>query len=650
MATPNTSAAILFKKVFKGNGVRRFSAKHGIYLRALSSIKTEEEFLRLCDRVTSSSDALNSSFYKSWEEVKKRTKQEKLFDRITHYISTYGSDFLEEPYIPIQQSVLPMEEKPVEIMNLIPVSPEEMLELCKTLTHSGIALSEDTLNHLKTILFSSYMKDMVNAEFVKEVKNRELKALLMIKFNIAPSDYQEFLSMYIYLLTGKTLVIKDRETITAIKESSYNPLPLMESFGFTNIAKYFLSDKKFFLPLKQRDDRALNKAINKIRKLSKTFHTKKTIPLLQQVTKVRLEEDALLEYGKDKVFQILRARQAIDQMLVYLEEGTVKKSFKIRNGKTFVKRERKLPTKQPIPHFHLMLLRNRRMIDAWLMNNYNFAGRTFYIPRNIEYNLPTSEKSYIGNIPYGTTLYLDDLEKNSLIMGVQWFQDEGAKDLDFSCIGMDGEKVGWNTLSEKHFHFSGDMTTAPREKGGATEFVMSKPFASDETFAYLAYCNLYSSYVSGDYSYRFLFALRDNNLEAYKKANNRFDAKEKALSILGGSKIVMETKITLPHNQPQIAFGTYRVDEGHARFIFGTSNIGGGRVSYLSKDTKELQIVEELSLNAHTGFRVSNFIELCGGEVIREEPISSDQFREGVEYTSLAPEALTKTSFIELLK
>jgi hypothetical protein len=90
---------------------------------------------------------------------------------------------------------------------------------------------------------------------------------------------------------------------------------------------------------------------------------------------------------------------------------------------------------------------------------------------NIVLALPTSEKNFIGNIPMGS--YIDFKGKDAII-GINWREADGARDLDLSLIDMDGNKIGWNSYWNKNdILYSGDMTRANPE---ATECITSKYF------------------------------------------------------------------------------------------------------------------------------------------------------------------------------
>ena len=72
-------------------------------------------------------------------------------------------------------------------------------------------------------------------------------------------------------------------------------------------------------------------------------------------------------------------------------------------------------------------------------SKYSLNGKSFYLPSDVKYALPTSEKMFVGNIPTGTKFLGDNLA-----VGIYWENEWGATDLDLSAINIDG-KVGWNS-------------------------------------------------------------------------------------------------------------------------------------------------------------------------------------------------------------
>ena len=84
---------------------------------------------------------------------------------------------------------------------------------------------------------------------------------------------------------------------------------------------------------------------------------------------------------------------------------------------------------------------------------------------------PSSEKSYIGNFPFGTRLRLS--EHN--VLGIYWRNEWGTRVFDLSFMDCEGEIVSWRGAywggrdeAARDVVYSGDMTNADPE---ATELL-----------------------------------------------------------------------------------------------------------------------------------------------------------------------------------
>jgi len=107
----------------------------------------------------------------------------------------------------------------------------------------------------------------------------------------------------------------------------------------------------------------------------------------------------------------------------------------------------------------------------------NVSEKKIYLPKNITYAVPTSEKDFVGFIPCGSYVTIDS-DKSALI-GVHWTNREDNEnnqyfnrvDLDLSMSSLT-EKIGWDRSyrnTDLGIWFSGDITDAPLPHG-ATEF------------------------------------------------------------------------------------------------------------------------------------------------------------------------------------
>ena len=170
---------------------------------------------------------------------------------------------------------------------------------------------------------------------------------------------------------------------------------------------------------------------------------------------------------------------SIANSLLYRSSTPENIAYYIRNGKVFVE------TYEKNFKFNYKIL--SAVIDSIVEDiRPNVEGKTIFIPENFNYVMPTSEKKFIGAIPYGSSY---TFEKNSVVVGVHWFNLENERvDLDLH-LNSPTRDIGWqNDFNDENFIetknckiiFSGDMTDAPIDKGGATEAFFVGEKISDE--------------------------------------------------------------------------------------------------------------------------------------------------------------------------
>ena len=413
--------------------------------------KIEEYFLR--EKLNGKD--LNKGFHKSWQKIKESSRLELYLEQIQHYLSTYGSNFTEEAYIPQEKLDIPTNLKFKVIRGL---EKEDLQQKALDLLENGVALKEETVDDLLKVLV-----DDLDYTFnsVDNIKNKEAQAKISDWYGIYPKDPQEFLRYVIFKSTGQTLLIKNEELIEKIKNSGYNPTILFKNYGLEKLATIFNRFKPLFLAYKG----VSGKTINKISKLSKSLHKPLVQNPLQQVTQRLLiaEDKKWLENAT--IFSLFKALQSCNTRL----EGQNTFMYKIRDGKTFSK-ENQVTNKK-------LLFRNFLYLQDFLYNKFNLRGKTFLVPENVFYGLPTSEKMFVGNIPVGTKI-----RENNLAVGIYWENKWGARDLDLSAVNLHN-KVGWNSSysQDDELYYSGDITNAP---DGAVEYLYIKKELDSPTLVF----------------------------------------------------------------------------------------------------------------------------------------------------------------------
>ena len=405
----------------------------------------------------------NATFYKTWEDITSKSRFELFVDQILHYTTTYGTDFsLENGYVPNNESiVIPYNQFKV----ITPATPKEIFDKCMGMLKSGIALKPETIDVIVEF-FTEYgfIKD-VNLD---EVSNKEAQAVLSEKLNILPNDEFGMLRCIVYRYTKKALLIKDRETLYAIKNKngygySYKfDLSMLSDEQLKKLSRVFYRYKPIFLAMKGSAEN--NKAVNKIRKYAKTYHK----PLVKGFWESCLTAEAqrnssvsLLKASQEvenlNNFRKIQLMQAIKERL--LEKDEAGKMFIIRNGKMFIHKE--YVTTCDVKYFVSLYKILKKSVVKFLEGKVK--GSSIILPKGIELSCPTSEKNFIGNLPFGSYV---QMAGDHNVFGIYWRNEWGARDLDLWYTDEYGNRYGWcssYTDENRTVIFSGDMTNADPE-------------------------------------------------------------------------------------------------------------------------------------------------------------------------------------------
>lgn len=439
---------------------------------------------------------LNKTFHKSWSKIKNSSRFELFIEQITHYMSTYGSDFKDEIYIP--DEVLNIPDVKLSYKVIKAYSKEEITLKCLSLLKAGMALKEETINDVLSVLVDELGYVFKGNE---GIKNKEAIIKIADLYGILPTDIMEFFRYIIYRCTGQSLLIKNKNMIEAIKTTNYNPSAQFNRFGLEKIATIFNRFKPLFLAMKP----VCGKTINKIAKLSKTLHKPLMANPLNVATSRFLDNNDLhwmdnaTPYALFKVLSACYTRMNGQDSFVY----------RIRNGKSWAEE------KESIGEFEV----NFDFIIRYLKGRFDLSEKKVFLPADIKFALPTSEKMFIGNIPTGTRFY-----GRKLAVGVYWEDSWGARDLDLSGVNEMG-KVGWDggySQGEGDLMYSGDITSAPH---GAVEYlyankelkyatiIQNNVFSGDDTCGYKVIIGR-GDKISRDYM------MNPNNLFAEIKCNS----------------------------------------------------------------------------------------------------------------------------------
>ena len=436
----------------------------------------------------------NNTFHKSFQTVLDSPIQVLVAQQLIHYFTTYGLESMglynkDLVYIPAEKLEIPDFEGKVKLAVIHPLTKQEIGNKLVDLLASGIALSPQTLGDVKTLI------EYIEKCDIEKIKNREIKNILYDMYDIVPSNNMEFFRYLIYKTTGETLLIKNKTMINKIKKCNktfaYNLInQYVKTYGsYKELAKIFLRYKDLFLAYKIHDRdieylsyrKEMNKIINKVRKLADKYHERLQDNILDKISTIQeyseylcYKDEIIEKLNKITTFREVRILNGLRYRVKLVNDSTSAKQssmvYKIRNNKVYATKLKNLPTEEQVEIYKelITLIENHLVIRL----QDNFKDKVFYIPENVRYAMPTSEKQFIGNLPIGTKIILP--RHKNMIIGVFWTNlDNERVDLDLKAMN-EQEEIGWNASyydARKSVVFSGDVIDAPKPKG-ATETML----------------------------------------------------------------------------------------------------------------------------------------------------------------------------------
>lgn len=448
---------------------------------ARNACPIDEEFLKFIEeKFGYDIFQLNQGFYKSFKTVTELTPQKILANKLLHYMSTYNFELLgifshDTVFLPPADLELPADAKPIKLTIINSISNEEIINRVNQMIMSGIALSDETLENLVTIIKYLEMKLDIDA-----VPNKELRVRLCEILNIFPKNPAEFLRYMIYKTCGSTLLIKSPEVISTIKNNAVDSDKFFGAYisinGIEKLAEIFHRYKPLWLAFKSHS-KFLASTVNKMRKLADKYHkplTPKLLETLTSSTKINFDE-LKSELERVTVFKKISLANAI----LFRTAAPENIAYFIRNGKVFAEEYDK--------KFKLNYQILSAIMDSIVKTvRPNVEGKKIYLPENLTYAAPISEKKFVGEIPFNSAY---TFAGKSVVVGVHWFNlDDERVDLDLH-LNSDKRDIGWqNDFGARNFIdtkneaviFSGDMTDAPKDKGGATEAFFIGESVKDE--------------------------------------------------------------------------------------------------------------------------------------------------------------------------
>lgn len=421
--------------------------------------------------------------HKSFKSVDNMSVEEMFIHQTLHYMSVFMQTDSEWStnsvnsslvYIPSEKLALPKGE-PVSFTIISVLSDMEIINRAKKLMSSGMALTAETQEHLLAIV-RRYEKEFS----LDDTNNKEFRVRLMDTFGMMPKRAGEFLRYLVYKKTGNTLIMNTRQMIGVVRENeSWNSETAFKAFvrqnGVGAIAEQFNRFKDFWLAFK-KDGKFVSRVINKARKLSVTMNKPMVVGVLDRIG----DKDITLDEVKKELKKVsLFKKVSVANSMRRRAEKPVASMFTVRNGRSFARAEENTAE---------FMTQERSAILGVIMNSIveeirpTVEGKKIYIPDDVDYAFPTSEKMFVGNVPFMSTLNLD----KDAIVGVHWenlpkdkYIDGCRVDLDLHYVSANNH-VGWYNgfgarlnedgeyIEKSMILHSGDMVDAP-PPNGATE-------------------------------------------------------------------------------------------------------------------------------------------------------------------------------------
>ena len=587
---------------------------------------SDKELLNLIpsieEEIGISGEKANASFHKSWAKVRDASIEQLVLEQLVHYFTTYGFEALgiyneDSVYIPNEKLEIP--ELNIDKFNFTVIkgyTKEQLKQKLVTFLQSGIALADDT----KSAVIDICLFIDITSEDIERIKNKEVSAVLYDFLDKIPENPVEFLRYVIYKSTGKTLLIKNKEVIEEIKsKDNFDILQLFykykKQYGLKRLAEIFYRFKPIFLAFKSTTNTQLNQYINKTRKLAIRYHKPMPEDFLNNITsmiknnKVIYSDVLVKELDRVNTFRKIRLAYA----LKYRTGDVDSILYKVRNGKSFATEftfENKEKASRVLEFVIRSIVRDIKK---------NVEGKKIYIPDNIVYTLPATEKQFTGDFPSGSYVTIP----KDMIFGIHWENVKHHRiDLDLSLNNVNLGKIGWDSSYRSYDRtvlFSGDIVDAPKPKGASELFYVAR----QENASYILMVNYYNYDEDVSVSFKILVAKKE--LESLSE-NYTVDPND----------IICVSKTKIDKEQKSLGLIVTTPDD--CKFYFNESNLGAGRTT-MGKEY--LENARKYLVDFYMNMISLNDILKSAGAIIVTDKEEAD--------IDLSPESLDKEKIIKLL-
>ena len=617
--------------------------KHGLFVVSTADLSwaRKKDVREIVCKYGISVKEMNQTFHKTFSKVANASDEQLFLEQIFHYMTTYGVESLGfktgelcPVFIPAEVFNLPEEVSPkTKILVFNSLSQKEIIQNVIAFSEKNVAFSSDTIQDIMTIVKGFN----INLD-VDKINNKELRVIVCLEQEKVPRNPQDFLRLLFYISTKNSLMVKSQSNLYSIhhrfncgyilnNDDRKKPINMLlntyvDNFGYIPLASIFYQHKKLWLVLKSDKNAHI---INKIRRLADKYKKPAKKGILDRITSDTSINVAEVEKEIQKVS--LGKKVSLYNAIAFRKANPESTTYRIRNGKMYVKELTGVPaifsTNKTKEIFDLL---KKSIVEEV---KEKVEGKTVYIPNNVNYVFPTSEKDFVGGIPCGSVAHMG----KTATIGVHWENlpksstVNGRVDLDLHGSTMYSH-YGWNSdyrSSDREVLFTGDMTDAPIEKGGATEcFYLGEEV--DQTFMFdLCFYNAYKNV----FPFKYKLILDASPKDVFTREY-----------ILDNRSILTCVEMELPNINQKIGFITTN-DDGKKDFVFCNFEAGTNCVPNNEPEKKKM-VIDSLMLQYKTHLTLAEVLKEAGATVVDTVP------EEG-EFIDLSLEQITPTSIISLV-
>lgn len=578
-------------------------------------------------------DQMNATFYKNFKTVTEMSRFELFVDQVIHYLGTYGAEAMGLKPI----TLIPVQEFDVPDVDLSKIKVT-VIRLVRNHTITGLV--NESLMTIKSPSkrIVTHMESLIPlAEIALDnIKSFELMVMACDYAGVVPENGKLWLRYAIYKLTGDTLIIKNQKMVNAIKRAADDKgdlcKRLLERGNPVYLSRIFLRYKPLFLAMKSH--RGCAPLINKLRRMADTYHEPLSDVTVQNYVRFAMTGNRSALATLRKQMDTRDMVKVLNSMLVRLNANAGDPSvYNIRNGRAFCKEDGyKALTRAQKKSLELEI---DNLYDAIVAKVTPLAkGKTYYIPAQVRYAVPQSEKQYIGNLPWGTVIVPDEGNPETpMSVGIHWNNTETHRvDLDLHGFSKTTH-FGWNGAYSKDgatVIYSGDMTNAPAPDGAAEAY-----WIDGQMEPVIFTVNEYHGPTEMHFQLFFASERIDKNGELPYR--DRYD-----------HPYTMDPNALIIPPVPMYINGdrTYTIGFFHqGEFYCYSGNLSEGIVPTANYS----QYLDAVILQQKCHMSMAGLLERAGAIILNSREDADKAIDEGVAVIDLSPEALTATTLLDIV-